>query len=188
MGMRSVSCRARRHPAGRVKCMLRIVLCVAGLSGLAACTLRQPERAPVADLVPALEGLVRQTAAAEPQAPAVLLHVQAPRLPLRWQGGAGPGYGMGIARLSNTPPSGERQESGPSSQSEDGRPRDMASGRFQAPGPSEAQRGARDTWDTRSIHAAARRATIGHIASLDARHLGFAVGFSGQGPRSFATV
>lgn len=42
------------------------------------------------DLVPALERLVRYTAAAEPQAPAVWLHVQAPRLALRWQGSAGP--------------------------------------------------------------------------------------------------
>jgi CubicO group peptidase (beta-lactamase class C family) len=40
--------------------------------------------------VPALEDLVRRTAAAESRAPAVWLHVQAPRLSLRWQGGAGP--------------------------------------------------------------------------------------------------
>jgi CubicO group peptidase (beta-lactamase class C family) len=42
------------------------------------------------ELVPALEDLVRRTAAAESRAPAVWLHVHAPRLPLRWQGGAGP--------------------------------------------------------------------------------------------------
>lgn len=94
--MRSISCQARRRiaahvgPNGALRLALMVALWVAGALGLAACTLRQPERAPVADLVSALEGLVRHTAAAEPQAPAVLLHVQAPRLPLRWQGGAGP--------------------------------------------------------------------------------------------------
>jgi len=69
---------------------LWVALWVACTLGLAACTHRQPERAPVDDLVPALERLVRDTAAAEPRAPAVWLHIQAPRLLLRWQGGTGP--------------------------------------------------------------------------------------------------
>jgi hypothetical protein len=37
-----------------------------------------------------LERLVMDTAAAAPQAPAVWLHVHAPRLGLTWRGGAGP--------------------------------------------------------------------------------------------------
>jgi D-alanyl-D-alanine carboxypeptidase len=65
-------------------------LWVAGALGLAACTHRPPKHATIDELVPALEDLVRRTAAAESRAPAVWLHVQAPRLPLRWQGGAGP--------------------------------------------------------------------------------------------------
>ena len=85
---------AHVRPTGTLRVALMVALwvalSVAGSLGLAACAHRPPERAPVDNLVPALERLVRDTAAAEPRAPAVLLHVQAPRLPLRWQGAAGP--------------------------------------------------------------------------------------------------
>ena len=69
---------------------LRVPLWVGCTLGLAACTHQPLERAPVDNLVPALERVVRGSASAEPRAAAVLLHVQAPRLPLRWQGAAGP--------------------------------------------------------------------------------------------------
>ena len=77
-------------PTGALRVALMAVLWVLCTLGLAACAHGPPGRAPVDDLVLALERLVRDTAAAEPRAPAVLLHVQAPRLPLRWQGAAGP--------------------------------------------------------------------------------------------------
>jgi len=100
LGMRSLNCMARRclaahvRPTGTLRVALMVALwvalSVAGSLGLAACAHRPPERAPVDNLGPALERLVRDTAAAEPRAPAVWLHIQAPRLPLRWQGAAGP--------------------------------------------------------------------------------------------------
>ena len=77
-------------PTGALRVALMAVLWVLCTLGLAACAHGPPGRAPVDDLVPALERLVRDTAAAEPRAPAVWLHIQAPRLPLRWQGAAGP--------------------------------------------------------------------------------------------------
>jgi D-alanyl-D-alanine carboxypeptidase len=63
------------------------------LVGLVACTHTPAQRAQLDDLVPALERLVMDTAAAAPQAPAVFLHVHGPRRPLVWHGSAGPAAG-----------------------------------------------------------------------------------------------
>jgi hypothetical protein len=86
VGMRSILFVAPRcHTRIVVSAALPVVLLLALVLGLAACTHVPPKRAPTDGLVPALEHLVRDTAAAAPQGPAVWLHVQAPRLGLDWR-------------------------------------------------------------------------------------------------------
>jgi CubicO group peptidase (beta-lactamase class C family) len=84
--MRSILFAVRRGSA-------RLAMSAALLVGLVACTHAPAQPAQLDDLVPALEHLVMDTAAAAPQAPAVLLHVHGPRRPLVWHGSAGPAAG-----------------------------------------------------------------------------------------------